>query len=149
MKNMGIFCLLMFNRNILFYRFCNKILPVLFPSLLPVASIMLTGDSPHHQLHLFPIFPLSSFLIPSSFSSFSSLHLLLLLLIVLSLLLLVLLLLLLVLLPHSPCSPSFAPNSARTPFSLPSASVYTVVCLSIERLLHLHRPQWSNKVPLV
>ena len=27
-----------------------------------------------------------------------------------------------------------------------SASVYTVVCLSLERLLHLCRPHWSNKV---
>jgi len=51
--------------------FSNKILPVLFPSLLPVASIMLT------------------------------------------------------------------------------ASVYTVVCISIERLLHLRRPQWSDKGALM
>ena len=27
-----------------------------------------------------------------------------------------------------------------------AASVYTVVCLSLERLLHLCRPHWSNKV---
>ena len=31
-------------------------------------------------------------------------------------------------------------------FLVSSASVYTVVCLSIERLLHIHRPQWSDKV---
>jgi len=30
-----------------------------------------------------------------------------------------------------------------------TASVYTVVCLSIERLLHIHRPQWSNKGALL
>jgi len=66
-----VFVILLFGLPTVSTEFSNKILPVLFPSLLPVTSIMLT------------------------------------------------------------------------------ASVYTVVCLSIERLLHLRRPQWSNKGALM
>ena len=48
----------------------------------------------------------------------------------------------------TPASLFFSSAPSFPLLSTLSASVYTVVCLSIERLLHIHRPQWSNKVLL-
>ena len=119
-------------------RFSKNILPVLFPPLLPVASITLTGNV-----------QVPAFISPKASPSILSFRLLANPRPEISIPIPI---------PSTECATyihirwnfPFRPSLYKLPFKkfFPPASVYTVVCLSIERLLHLQRPQWSDKVHL-